>query len=181
MAPYGRPTTGPRRCKRGKRVRHPFEYSAIEELLILSKSLFARDAPAGPAGRVLYLRTQEAAYPGPDVPGQGGAARAHGLHRLRRAGPELHAEHLRGPVRQGDPLRAGDAETAHEDLFPAAEGARTRWHARPPVCPTGPWRNGTTPRAGSSRATSATSSRASTTSGSRPRWNPGFPTRTSGR
>ena len=30
------------------------------------------------------------------------------------------------------------------------------------------------------KATSATSSRASTTSGSRPRWNPGFPTRTSG-
>ena len=48
------------------------------------KIAFARDAPAGPAGRVLYLRTQEAAYPGPDVPGQGGAPFIQQADRLRR-------------------------------------------------------------------------------------------------
>lgn len=169
-----------RRCKRGKKSTAPFEYSAIEELLILSKSLWQGTHQPDPLDAFYIYEPKKRLIQAPtfrdkvvqhaltDYIVYDELARSFTLNTYAAQygkGTHYGLEMLKRHMRTYFLRRKGADEAARK-----AAGLPHR-----------PWRNGTTPRAGSSRATSATSSRASTTGGSRPRWNPGFPTRTSGR
>ncbi len=104
------------------------------ELLILSNPFLQGTFQPDPLDAFLIYEPEKAAYPGPNIPGQGGAARTYGLRRVRRAIPESDAEHLRRTGREKGTLRPEKCWAAHEDPLSPQEGARTRRRGALPVC-----------------------------------------------